>query len=175
MLDTNQHDAYKKEIEVDHHRHQIEIRDEEIAGLRNEREELNTKVASLRRIANDTATEASILLPIVLHYWTRAVEVGDTSEFVEAVKYSLEDTGIDTEIMLSRLEINGISLESEDFEKEYVVTIRIPVDVSLYVQAIGEDDAEVKAIDAVQDEGIDRYDMDYDVSFDGEVVEVREI
>ena len=165
MLDTNRHYAYKKETEVDHHRQQIEVRDEEIARLKADLGEAHITNAK-------NSEDVSILLPIVYTLLARCAERSDMSLFVDGVINSMDDTGIDLDTTISALQRMGVDVDPDWFRNEYEVTVMVPVSVTLTVEAADMDYAEEAAKDLLDNEGLDRFKMDYDINYDSEIVNI---
>mgnify|MGYP006272752543 CR=1 FL=1 len=61
------------------------------------------------------------------------------------------------------------------FQREYEVTISIPVSLTLSIEAINEDDAEERALSQLDCERLEAFDLDYSVYYDAEIMEVREV
>lgn len=61
------------------------------------------------------------------------------------------------------------------FLREYEVTISVPVSVTLTVEAYSVSEASENAMDSVECNGLEAYDMEYSVYYSGEVDEVREV
>jgi hypothetical protein len=125
-------------------------------------------------LADKSARDASMLLPIVNHLFTRLVEQGDTSEIADAVSASVADTGIDFQETLEDLERMGLLLDPTWFERDYNVTFVVPVTVTVMVEAATTGAAEMEAADALECNGLESYMMDYSVHYDAEIVEVTE-
>jgi hypothetical protein len=133
---------------------------------------LEERVASLRRLADASAIDASILLPMVQHFYTRSVERGDYNEIVEAAKYAIDDTGILPAEVVDILTRLGFTVDENDFNREYQVSMTIPVYLTVTVSALDEETAQEIAPDLVADEGLHNYHLDWDtMSVDIDYVE----
>jgi len=160
--------AIEKGMEVDHHNAMIAERDAEIARLKADLSET--------RILNAKNTEdATVLLAIVQHFYTDCVERGDSQMFVDAVKYAIDQTEVDVPYMLDHITRLGFTVDEEAFTREWRVTIVVPVTISVTVEATNEDNAEVLAVAEVENYGIDKYHMDYDLGWDCEATNVEEV
>ena len=160
--------AIEKGMEVDHHNAMIAERDAEIARLKADLSEVRVTNAK-------NAEDASILLAIVQHFYTDGIDRGDSQPFVDAVQYAIQDTGIHVEDMLDHITRLGFTVDEEAFTREWRVTIVVPVTISVTVEATNEDTAEVLAVAEVENYGIDKYHMDYDLGWDCEVTDVSEV
>lgn len=60
------------------------------------------------------------------------------------------------------------AVPEEWLSREYYVTVTIPVSVCVTVKARNENDAEEKAQDEIDSNGLDNYDMDYNLYYDAE-------
>lgn len=137
---------------------------------------LETEVNMLRKqIVDNSLTEhsdASILLPIVYTLLARCAERSDMSLFVDGVINSMDDTGIDLNTTISALQRMGVDVDPEWFRNEYEVTVMVPVSVTLTVEAPDMDYAEEAAKDLLDNEGIERFMLEYDINYDSEIVNV---
>jgi 6-phosphofructokinase len=159
--------AIEKGMQVDHHNAMIAERDAEIARLKADLSEV--------RVTNAKNSEdASILLAIVQHFYTDGVDRGDHQPFVDAVQFAIDDTGIPTLDMLDHIARLGFTVDEDVFERDWNVTIVVPVTVCLTVQATNPQDAGDLAMEEVDSYGIDKYHMDYNMHYDGEVTDVEE-
>jgi hypothetical protein len=59
--------------------------------------------------------------------------------------------------------------------REYEVTITVPVSVTLTIEAHSVSQASENAMDSVECNGLEAYDMEYNVHYTGDVEEVREV
>ena len=119
--------------------------------------------------------DASILLPIVNHLFTRLVEQGNTHEIADSVDASVADTGIDFDDTLAAIDRMGLLIDPTWFEREYNVTFVVPVTVTVMVEASTAGRAEMEAADALERNGLEAYMMDYSVHYDAEITEVTEV
>jgi hypothetical protein len=148
--------------EIDYHKNMIIALEDEVNMLR-------------KHIVDTSLTEhsdASILLPIVYTLLARCAEKRDMSLFVDGVINSMDDTGIDLNTTISALQRMGVDVDPEWFRNEYEVTVMVPVSVTLMVEAPDMDYAEEEAKELLDNEGLDRFKMDYDINYDSEIVNI---
>ena len=148
--------------EIDYHKNMIIALEDEVNRLR-------------KQIVDTSLTEhsdASILLPIVYTLLARCAEKSDMSLFVDGVINSMDDTGIDLDTTISALQRMGVDVDPEWFRNEYEVTVMVPVSVTLTVEAADMDYAEEEAKELLDNEGLDRFKMDYDINYDSEIVNI---
>jgi hypothetical protein len=136
---------------------------------------LEENVASLRRMADAASVDASILLPIVQHFHTRCMERGEYSEFINAVQYAIDDTGINVGEVVEALDRFGIAVDEDDFSKSYEVTIVVPVTVTVCVESTDPAAVHDLALDEIAWGALSAYNMDYDVHYESEVVKIEEV
>lgn len=60
------------------------------------------------------------------------------------------------------------AVPSDMLVREYSVTVTVPVSVSFTVEAMDEDEAEEKAISALEGDGLEYYAMDYNLCYNAE-------
>jgi hypothetical protein len=159
--------AIEKGMEVDHHNAMIVERDAEIQRLR-------TELTDVRVTNAKNSEDASILLAMVQHFHTLTLDRSQHQDFVDAVQYAIDDTGISVSDMLDHITRLGFDVDENDFVRDWIVTIVVPVTICLTVEAANADDAESLAIEEVDCNGIDNYHMDYNLHYDGEVTDVEE-
>jgi hypothetical protein len=134
--------------------------------------ELEGKVRLLTSLADGNARECSLLFPMLEHFNTRAVERGDHNEIVEAAKYAIDNTGLDVDYVVDTLTRLGFTIDENDFNREYQVSMTIPVYLTMTVSALDEETAQEIAPDLVADEGLHNYHLDWDtMSVDIDYVE----
>jgi len=160
--------AIEKGMEVDNHNAMIAERDAEIARLKGE-------IAWHGRIVEADSEDASILLAIAQYFYTDGVDRGDRQPFVDAVKFAIDDTGIHVNDMLDHITRLGFTVDEDDFVRDWIVTVTVPVTVNLRVQAASETDAADLALEEVDANGVDGYSMEYNIRYDGEVTEIEEM
>jgi hypothetical protein len=149
----------------------VSMYDERVAELEHLLEEANKSIAIRERM--HTATQErydkdTSILAGILHFTYDTL--GLRSEFLErAAAYIPEDESR----VMSTLEYHE-AVPSDLLQREYEVSMIIPVSITVKVTASNEDNAQEIAIDEVESNGIDCYYMDYDLNYnvDYEVNEV---
>jgi hypothetical protein len=121
------------------------------------------KYSKLLSMWNLEARDTSILLPIIQHFWTMCVERSAMHEMISAVQYAMDDTGIEPQDIIDRLNELGFDLDIENFRREYEVTVTIPVSVTVTVEAMNEDQAEEAATEYIDNHGVEAFSLDYDI------------
>lgn len=136
---------------------------------------LEENVASLRCLADRASVDASVLLPIVQHFHTRCMERGENGEFINAVQFAIDDTGINVGEVVEALDRFGIAVDEEDFSKSYEVTIVVPVTVTVCVESTDPDAVHYLALDEISWGALSAYNMDYDAHYESEIVKIEEV
>jgi hypothetical protein len=159
--------AIEKGMEVDHHNAMIVERDAEIQRLR-------TELTDVRVTNAKNSEDASILLAMVQHFDTLTLDRSQHQDFVDAVQYAIDDTGISVSDMLDHITRLGFTVDEDAFERDWNVAVVVPVTVCFTVKATNPQDASDLAMEEVDSYGIDKFHMEYNVHYDGEVTDVEE-
>lgn len=141
-------------VSIDHHRMLVDTKDARIADLQ-------VEANKFHQMAHDSERDLSVTLNMVQYFVVRAIARGDYHEIREAVHAAMADTGISGGSMceiVERLGICSVDMVSRD----YNVTIRVPVEITVTVDACDEDAAEQVAKDQLEQEGLELYYMDVD-------------
>jgi len=107
------------------------------------------------------ARDLSIVYAMCEHFITRCTQRGDTNEIREAIRWALDDTGIEAAYVRDFLDTSGLA-DPEYVTCEYNVTLTVPVTITVCVEALDEDDAVERAKDEAECNGLDNYYNDVD-------------
>lgn len=112
---------------------------------------------------------------------TRAKAFDETSMMGGIIYYLLNECGLEQHHLDNAIKASSwISSEVEEvleyheavpegwLSREYYVTVTVPVSVCVTVKARNEGDAEEMAQDEIDSNGLDNYDMDYNLYYDAE-------
>lgn len=132
------------------------------------------KYAKILSMWNTEATDTSIMLPIIQHFWTVCVEQGKMHEMISAVQYAINTTGDEPQDIIDRLNELGFALDIDAFQREYEVTVTIPVSLTFMIQGMNEDDAQDKVIEYIDNHGVEKFSLDYD-SYDATIDSIYEV
>lgn len=113
-------------------------------------------------------SSARVMSLIIHSLATRLVENGRTEHLTEAYEWALENAHIEDEDIRDIIEEYDL-FDVDLCQREYQVTVTVPVTVCLTTQANDADDAEAKAISMIECEGLDYFHSDYDLSWGIEV------
>jgi hypothetical protein len=109
------------------------------------------------RYLDDTNILASVLHHIFLQQGL----------YREALDKAVAESSYETSKVLSVLEFHD-AVPDNMLQREYYVTITVPVSICITVTAPNEDTAEESARDEVENNGIEYYHMDYNTYYDAE-------
>jgi hypothetical protein len=116
-----------------------------------------------KRYQDDTNILASVLYSLTSEYGVERHHLED----------AMSSVAFPNEKITQVLQFHE-AVPSELLEREYEVTMIIPVSITLTVTATDEDQAEEIAADQVERNGLDSYYMDYNLHYDAEY-EVNEV
>jgi hypothetical protein len=125
--------------------------------------EMSEEVLRWMRLAKDSERDLSVVVAFANEFVVRALENMDTEAIRSAAYGAVEHSGCDANKVaevLERLDLCDPAL----CKREYEVTLRYPVVITVTVEAADEDEAVEAAAEEVRDNGIDAYSMDYDYS-----------
>ena len=149
----------------------VTMYDERVAELEHLLEKAHADHAGVMRMyenANARYQKDTNILAGILHY-TYDVFRLEQHQLDDAVAYVPEDT----DKVLSVLQFHE-AIPSNLLQREYEVSMTIPVTITVKVTASNEDQAEEIAADEVECNGVDCYYMDYNLSY-GVDYEVNEV
>lgn len=141
--------------EVDMHRQILDEKENRI-------NELNVEIQKQHMMMMDDARDASILYAMLSHFVVRAVERGDYDAVKQALEYAYNDTGLDWDIIAEAVERMGVC-DPEFCQREFLVTVTVPVSVSVVVHATSDENAEDEARNEIDSNGLDNYYMEFDL------------
>jgi len=107
------------------------------------------------------ARDMSIVYAMCEHFITRCTQRGDTNEIREAIRWALDDTGIEPCHVRDFLEKSGLA-DPEYVTCEYNVTLTVPVTITVCVEAADEVEAVALAQEEAECNGLDSYYNDVD-------------
>jgi hypothetical protein len=149
-----------------------EIKKENIVTMYDER------VAELEHLLEKAQEDHAGLMRMYENANTRYLD--DTNILAGVLRYviegSLEKEQVDAAIAAQSYEVSKVLrvLESHNavpedmLQREYYVSITVPVTVCVTVEAVDEDTAEEMARDYVESNGLEYYDMEYNTYYDAE-------
>ena len=149
----------------------VTMYDERVAELEHLLEKAQENHAGVMRMyenANARYLTDTNILAGILHYTYDSFGL-EQHHLDDAVAYVPEDT----DKILSVLQFHE-AIPSNLLQREYEVSMTIPVTITVKVTASNEDQAEEIAADEVESNGIDCYYMDYDLTY-GVDYEVNEV
>jgi hypothetical protein len=109
-----------------------------------------------QRMIEQGARDMSIVYAMCEHFITRCVQRGDTDEIRQAVRWALDDTGIEPRVVRDFLDTSGLT-DPAYTVCEYNVIITVPVTITLSVEASSDDEAEEFALNEAESNGLDSY------------------
>ena len=125
--------------------------------------DLERRLAEAHLTAERAGEDGSILLPLAQEFITRALERGDHSAIRGALQAIIEDTGIDPNDIAESLHRQGVlSDASEYMNRRFIVTVTVPVTITMEVDALDYSAAEEMASEDLYNEGIEGYSYDTD-------------
>lgn len=119
--------------------------------------------------AFDTITSEAKILAHILSEIVEAKEI-EASD-IEAIMNEMQH---DRTSIVDILDAYNVFAEHY-FRREYEVTITVPVQVTLSVEAQSVDEAEDAAMSSLDCNGLDCYNIDYDLWFNASVDDIREV
>jgi len=149
----------------------VTMYDERVAELEHLLEKAQENHAGVMRMyenANARYQKDTNILAGILHYTYDSLRL-EQHHLDDAVAYVPEDT----DKVLSVLQFHE-AIPSNLLQREYEVSMTIPVTITVKVTASNEDQAEEIAADEVECNGVDCYYMDYDLHY-GVDYEVNEV
>ena len=149
----------------------VTMYDERVAELEHLLEKAQENHAGVMRMyenANARYQKDTNILAGILHYTYDSLRL-EQHHLDDAVAYVPEDT----DKVLSVLQFHE-AIPSNLLQREYEVSMTIPVTITVKVTASNEDQAEEIAADEVECNGVDCYYMDYDLTY-GVDYEVNEV
>ena len=143
----------------------VTMYDERVAELEHLLEIANNDIATRERMKNfaqqryddDTNILASVLHHIFLQQGLCR----------EALDKAVAESSYETSKVLSVLEFHD-AVPEDMLQREYYVSVTVPVTVCLTVDAVNEEAAEEMARDDLENHGIEYYHMDYNTYYDAE-------
>lgn len=158
MLDPKQEDKV-----TDFTQERIDALNNTIANLERDMVDARAEIIKYQHMVRDEARDHSIMLAMLQHFVTIAIERGNHDMIRDAIEFVYDDTGIEYEDIAEAVERMGICDPDEYCKKNYIVTATVPVEVSISVQAFSHSDAEDMATNEIDMNGLDNYHMDYDI------------
>lgn len=146
--------------DIDHHKIIVDELQRDMIDARAE-------IIKYQRMHEDSVRDHEIMMHMLHHLVTVFVERQNESIISDALEYAQGASGIDYEVIaeiVDRLAICDPAL----CEREYTVSVTVPVTVSVSVRATCASEAEERAHDEIDMNGLDNYNMDYSLSYDGE-------
>ena len=148
-----------------------EIMEDSLTGTINrlniELSNARAEILKYERMHNDSYQDQQVMLHTLQHFTTMFVERRQEDIIKDALEYAYDCCSLDWDVIaevVDRLAICDPAL----CEKEYTVSVTVPVTVSLSVRATSASEAEERAHDEIDMNGIDNYHMEYNLSYDGE-------
>ena len=125
--------------------------------------DLGRRLAEAHLTAERAGEDGSILVPLAQEFITRALERSDYNAIRGALQAIIEDTGIDPSDIAESLHRQGVlSDASEYMNRRFIVTVTVPVTLTMEVDAMDYSTAEEMASEDLYNEGIDSYSYDTD-------------
>jgi hypothetical protein len=122
---------------------------------------MNDEVMKWRRLAEDAQRDLHIVTSFAWDFVVTAQAELDCDKIRSAAHYACESTGYNMATIAEVLERLDLC-DPEHCKRDYEVTLTIPVEVTVTVEATDEESALEAAVEMVQYEGIDSYHMEYD-------------
>lgn len=159
----------KQEVVVtDFTQERINALNNTIANLERNMIDARAEIIKWNRLADDASRDCSIVLAMVQHFVTLAVERGDHTMIRDAVEYAHDDTRLEYDVIAEALDRMGVCDPDEYCKHEFRVQVTVPVSVTVDVVAFNETDAEEIAQNMIDMDGLDDYHMEYDVYYNAD-------
>jgi len=143
----------------------VSMYDERVAELEHLLEKAHADHADvMRRYVNANAKyldDANILASVLHHIFLQQ------GLYREDLDKAVAESSYETSKVLSVLEFHDAVPENM-LQREYYVSVTVPVTVCLTVEAFDEDTAEEMARDSLENNGIEYYEMEYNTYYDAE-------
>lgn len=108
---------------------------------------------------------------ILAHILSEVIDAnGVDSSFIVDI---MDEMTADRETIINILDGYNV-VANHWFIREYEVTVNIPVTLTMRVEALSKDDAEEQALNHLDWGRLTDYDLDYNVHYDADIMEVRE-
>ena len=133
----------------------------EIQTLTYELNNARAEMLKYERMHNDSYQDHQVMLHMLQHFTTMFVERRQEDIIKDALEYVYDSCSLDWDVIAEVVERLGIA-DPDLCKKDYLVTMTIPVNITVSVQAISESDAEEEARNEVDMRGIEDYHMEYD-------------
>jgi len=143
----------------------VTMYDERVAELEHLLEKAHADHAGVMRMyenANARYLDDTNILASVLHHIFLQQGL-----YREALDKAVAESSYETSKVLSVLEFHDAVPENM-LQREYYVSVTVPVTVCLTIEAVDEDAAEEMARDSLESNGIEYYEMEYNTYYDAE-------
>ena len=125
--------------------------------------DLERRLSEAHMTAERAGDDGSILLPLAQEFITRALERGDHDAIRGALQAIIKDTGIEPDDIAESLHRQGVlSGASEYMNRRFIVSVTVPVMLTIEVDAVDYSTAEDIASECLYNDGIDSYSYDTD-------------
>ena len=164
---TSMIDPKQENKVTDFTQERIDALNNTIANLERDMIDARAEIIKYQRMHEDSVRDHEIMMHMLHHLVTVFVERQNEDIVSDALEYAHGSSGYDYEVIaeiVDRLAICDPAL----CEREYTVSVTVPVTVSLSVRATSASEAEERAHDEIDMNGLDNYQMDYSLSYDAE-------
>jgi len=135
---------------------------EHISVLQDKLTAANAEIIKYHRMINDAEYDHQVMLHMLQHFVTIFVERQNEDIIKDALEYAYDATGLDYETIAEIVERLAIC-DPDLCKRDYIVTVTVPVTVTLSLAASSASEAEEMAQNEIEMNGLDDYDMEYDI------------
>ena len=142
----------------------MDIVENPINTLNIELNNARAEIIKYERMHNDSYQDHQVMLHMLQHFTMMFVERGQEDIIKDALEYAYDCTTSDWEELAEIVDRLGIA-DPALCQRQYNVTVTVPVEVTVNVFATSPDDAEDRAKEEIDSNGLDNYHMEYDVYY----------